>query len=73
MHPPIRVARTAGVRPPLTTTRMPVAPRLAKHKGFEQLVYAARPELPLQQRHGGHFIHYYGPYIVQQFCPDPVS
>ncbi len=33
----------------------------------------ARRTCHLQQRHGGHFIHYYGPYIVQQFCPDPVS
>ena len=30
----------------------------------------ARRVCHLLRSHGGHFIHYYGPYIVQQFCPD---
>ena len=30
----------------------------------------ARRICHLLRSHGGHFIHYYGPYIVQQFCPD---
>ena len=25
----------------------------------------------LLRGHGGHFIHYYGPLIVESFCPDP--
>ena len=33
----------------------------------------ARRVCHLLRAHGGHFIHYYGPYMVQQFCPDPVS
>ena len=46
------------------------------HAGLQWLRVYNLPRATTQsllRAHGGHFIHYYGPYMVQQFCPDPVS
>lgn len=46
-------------------------------RGHVLIVAAVRYEVQAQRMchllraHGAHFIHYYGPLIVESFCPDP--